>query len=314
MDSEKQNSNANEDKIPFWKKLILPTSILIVGLVVVVLLLKFVVPHSITGKDGFFTLGPDDQQSQDSFQAPAEVSTAVQLECQSSLEKINTLEKCEDQSAEFLNKADLCMSYDYAIDKPKKIPADGKFGDVVFAIAECFQKQDTSNLNAAIELLEKAKKLPEWELTFGTATCDAKAVLDAYIDSYQSRSTFNCYKSDNQQKIVDQINSENLTVIDELISKQHIPQLGQLDTDADVTCPESAKNIKGILTKALSEKAKIIQNEGEKTQDTSTVYFDLAKDANNHRALLKLNYDQNGCLYLDSLLASSLEKPEEPEE
>ena len=308
--ANEQNKDQTDNKVPLWKKLIIPAGVFLIGSIIVILLIALFVPKANLLSKDFFAIGPTDLP-QDSFQAPAEISTVVQMECQAALEKINSMNRCDDQASEFVGKAESCMSYDYVLEKPQTLPSEGQFGDAVFVIAACFQKENPTDLSKAVEFLQKAKSLPDWELTFGTATCDSKSALDAYISSYTSTSVFRCYKPSDESQIIDQINSGNLAVIDELISKQHIPQLGQLETDSEVTCPESNQTIKRVILKALSEKSKIIQNKTKKNSDSTGIYLDIAKDEKNHRALIKLNIDQNGCLFFDSMLASSLDKPED---
>jgi len=311
MANENQEQDNNQQEIPLWKKLVLPLGILLGGMVVVVVLAYLLIP-GFGLKKGMLAIGPSDYPNPDSFEAPAEVSVAVQMECQASVEKINSMDKCEDQAQEFLTKADACVSYDYALEKHQSITTDGKFGDLAFSIVDCMLKQNSAQPEKVIGFLKKVKEFPEWDLTIGAASCDSGSSVDNYIEILSSADQFKCHKQDSLSDLTNKINTSDLDVLNEYVTRKHIPQLGQLDADADMTCPESIIHLKNILKKTIATKAQITQNADEKVQDNSSVYLDLAQGAD-HKALIRLNYDEQGCMYLDSVLTASVDQSEDGE-
>lgn len=311
MANENQEQDNNRQDIPLWKKLLLPLGILLGGMVVVVVLAYLLIP-GFGFKKSMLAIGPSDYPNPDSFEAPAEVSVAVQMECQTSVEKINSMDKCEDQAQEFLTKADACVSYDYALEKHQSITTDGKFGDLAFSIVDCMLKQNSTQPERVIGFLKKVKEFPEWDLTIGAASCDSGSSIDNYIETLSSADQFKCHKQDSLIDLTNKINTSDLDVLNEYVTRKHIPQLGQLDADADMTCPESIAHLKNILKKTVASKAQITQNTNEKVQDHSSVYLDLAHGTD-HKALIRLNYDEQGCMYLDSVLAASVDQSEDSE-
>jgi len=311
MASENQEKDNNKLETPLWKKILLPLGIFIGGMSVVVVLAFVLIPGFGLQK-GLLSLGPSDYPSPDSFEAPAEVSVAVQMDCQASIEKINQIESCEDRAKEFISKGEICVSYDYTLESHQYIKTDGKYGDVAFVIADCMLKQNPSSSKDVVEFLKKVKEYPDWDLTIGAASCDSKASLESYITALSSEDKFKCNKKEEVNSLISKVNSGDLDILDDYISTAHIPQFGQLDADTDMSCPDSVINLKNILKKIISAKGQINQNLEEKSLDANSLYLDLVLNGD-HKALMRFNYDDRGCMYLDSVSAASIDKSEDSE-
>ncbi|AZZ35335.1 hypothetical protein CIK05_00460 [Bdellovibrio sp. qaytius] len=294
MDKNKQPS----DDRPLIKKLALPLTLLVGGLLIVMILYKFLLGGKISLPMG------DSAQGQDAFQAPAEISTSLQIECQASVDKIDKLDNCAEKQSEFDAKSASCASYSYALENPKSLDSDGSYSDIVFNIASCYKKSGNDKVPQAIALLKKAQEeLPAWEVNFGPISCDSKSTLSAYLDSYSADSAFTCTKSTDLEKVVAQLQSKDLSVLSHMVWSQHVPQLGL--RDSDVSCPETLKEISKSLDKALSQSVKVGVN-GEQKADTTTTFIEINKGTD-LVALLKVATNPDGCLYLDSLLVSNLD-------
>lgn len=292
MDSQKQPN----DNRPLLKKLVLPITFFIGGLLIFVILYKFLLADK--------TNLPTGVDSQDAFQAPVEISPSLQIECQASVEKIDKLESCAEKESEFLAKVSTCAGYAFVLETAQSLATDGQFGDIAFNIASCYKKAGADKLPSAIALLKKVQsELPPWEVNMGPITCDSKSTLDAYLDSYAAQTAFTCTKSADLEKIVSQLQNKDLGFLAHFIWGDHIPELGL--RDSDISCPESLNEITNSIAKALNKSSKVsVNNEGR--TDTMTTYIQINKDSD-LVAQLKVATNPDGCLYLDSLLVSNLD-------
>ena len=295
MDKKNQSS----DDRPLIKKLVLPLTLLIGGLLIFMILYKFLLGGKIS-----LPIKNDMAQSQDAFQAPAEISTSLQIECQASVDKLDKLEDCTEKETEFQSKAASCASYNFALETPKSLDSDGQYSDIVFNIATCYKNAGNDKTPQAIAILKKAQdELPAWEVNFGPISCDSKSTLSAYLDAYSAEAAFTCSKAADLEKIVSQLQNKDLSLLSHMVWSHHIPQLGL--RDSDISCPETLKEISKSLAKALSQPVKVSVSSEEKT-DTATTFIEINKGTD-VVAMLKVDTNPDGCLYLDSLLVSNLD-------
>lgn len=293
------NKNHSGDDRPLIKKLVLPLTLLVGGLLIFMILYKFLLGGKIS-----LPMGSDSAQGQDAFQAPAEISTSLQIECQTSVDKIDKLEDCSEKETEFQSKAASCASYSFALENPKSLDSDGQYSDIVFNIASCYKKVGNDKVPQAIALLKKAQdELPAWEVNFGPISCDSKSTLSAYLDAYSADAAFTCSKAADLEKIVSQLQNKDLSVLSHMVWSHHIPQLGL--RDSDISCPETLKEISKSVNKALSQSVKVSVSSEQKT-DTATTFIEINKGTD-VVAMLKVATNPDGCLYLDSLLVSNLD-------
>ena len=289
------------DERPLIKKLVLPLTLLVGGLLIVFILYKFLLGGKID-----LPIGDSSAQGQDAFQAPAEISTSLQIECQASVDKIDKLNDCGEKQTEFDAKSASCASYNFALENPKSLDSDGTYSDIVFNIAACYKKAGNDKLSQAITLLKKAQAdLPEWEVNFGPISCDSKSTLEAYIDAYSADSSFTCSKPSDLEKIVAQLQNKDVSSLSRMIWSQHVPELGL--RDSDMSCPDTLKEITKSLNKALtqSQSVKLSEN-GDQKGDASASFIEINKGAD-VVALLKVGTNPDGCLYLDSMLVSNFD-------
>lgn len=297
------NKNQQGDDRPLIKKITLPLILFVGGLFIFIILYKFLIGSKISlpGMDAGIN-------GQDAFQAPAEISTSLQIECQASVEKIDKLETCEEKETEFLGKATNCVGYSYALETPKTLDTDGQYSDIVFDIAACYKKSGDDKNTKAIALLKKVEsELPPWEVNLGPISCDSKSTLAAYLDAYSAASTFACTKATDLEKVVTQLQSKDLGFLKQLLWSNHVPELGL--RDSDVSCPESLKEITNSLAKALSQSVKVSLNNDQQKNDSMSTFIEINKGTD-LVALLKVATNPDGCLYLDSVLVSNLDSVE----
>ena len=294
------NKNQPSDERPLIKKLVLPLTLLVGGLIIFMILYKFLLGGKIDLPIG------ETVQGQDAFQAPAEISTSLQIECQASVDKIDKLSDCDEKQTEFDAKSASCASYSFALENPKSLDSDGSYSDIVFNIASCFKNSGNDKAPLATALLKKAQtELPAWEVNFGPISCDSKSTLSAYLDAYAADSAFTCTKASDLEKIVGELQNKNMSSLSRMVWSQHVPQLGL--RDSDISCPETLKEITKSLDKALSQAVKVSVNSGgEQNTDASTTFIEINKGTD-VVALLKVATNPDGCLYLDSLLVSNLD-------
>lgn len=291
-------NNQSGDNRPLIKKLVLPLTLFIGGLLIFIILYKFLLGSKIQ------LPGTDVSIGQDAFQAPAEISTSLQIECQASVDKIDKLDSCEEKETEFLAKAGNCAGYSFALEAPKSLDSDGQYSDIVFNVAACYKKLGGDKLPKAVSLLKKAESdFPAWEVNMGPISCDSKSTLSAYLDAYSADATFTCTKSADLEKVVQQLQSKDLGFLKQMLWSNHIPELGL--RDSDVSCPESLKEITNSLVKALNQSSKVSLSNEQKT-DSMTTFIEINKGTD-LVALLKVATNPDGCLYLDSLLVSNLD-------
>lgn len=291
-------NNQSGDNRPLIKKLVLPLTLFIGGLLIFVILYKFLLGSKIQ------LPGTDSGIGQDAFQAPAEISTSLQIECQASVDKIDKLDSCEEKETEFLAKVGSCSGYSFALEAPKSLDSDGQYSDIVFNVAACFKKLGADKIPQAVALLKKAESdFPAWQVNMGPITCDSKSTLSAYLDAYSADATFTCTKSADLEKVVQQLQSKDLGFLKQMLWSSHVPELGL--RDSDVSCPESLKEITNSLVKALNQSSKVSLSNEQKT-DSMTTFIEINKGSD-LVALLKVATNPDGCLYLDSLLVSNLD-------
>lgn len=295
MDKKNQSS----DDRPLIKKLVLPLTFLIGGLLIFMILYKFLLGGKIS-----LPMGSETAQGQDAFQAPAEISTSLQIECQASVDKIDKLEDCTEKETEFQSKVGSCSAYNFALETPKSLDSDGQYSDIVFNIATCYKKSGNDKVSQAIALLKKAQdELPAWEVNFGPISCDSKSTLSAYLDTYAADAAFTCSKAADLEKIVSQLQNKDVSILSSMVWSHHIPQLGL--RDSDISCPETLKEITKSLNKAFSQPVKVSVNSEQKT-DSATTFIEINKGTD-VVAMLKVATNPDGCLYVDSLLVSNLD-------
>lgn len=290
--------NQSGDNRPLIKKLVLPLTLFVGGLLIFVILYKFLLGSKINLPGTDVTIG------QDAFQAPAEISTSLQIECQASVDKIDKLDSCEEQESEFLAKIGNCAGYSFSLEAPKSLDSDGQYADIVFEVAACYKKMGGDKVTQAINLLKKAEaEIPVWEVNMGPITCDSKSTLTAYLDSYAADATFSCTKSADLEKVIQQLQSKDLAFLKQMLWSNHVPELGL--RDSDVSCPESLKEITKSLVNALNQSSNVGLSSEEKT-DSMNTFIEINKGSD-VVALLKVATNPDGCLYLDSLLVTNLD-------
>ena len=241
--------------------------------------------------------------SQDSFQGPAELSTAVQISCQDSAKKIFEESNCAEKEVEFLKNAANCLNVYYSLDIENDSPGtEGNFGDISLQIARCYSALDKSN-GKAIDFLKKVNAQFDWDIYMGPISCDSKSTLSAQIESYSKARVLKCLKASDLPDLVAELKNRNFKILETLLATDEIGHQGIIE--ADVSCPEPFVNIEKNLTRLLATAFEITEPKLEPGAPDD-VFIELTR--NNIRLLnLQFKVKTDGCLHFQSLLAPPVE-------
>lgn len=299
MDNKKQS----EDQRPLIKKLVLPLTFLLGGLLVFAVLYYFFLSGSLK------TTSKPVSESQEAFQAPAEISPSLQIECQSSVEKIDRLSNCQKIEREFLTKMNMCANYTYVLDQAETLPTDGLYSDLVFHAIDCYKKSGADQKMAAQTLLKKVQaELPAWDVSFGPVSCNSDSTFKAYAESLEADQLFKCTSATALETVLSALRSQNIALLNQFLWSKHLPRLGL--RDSDVLCPVPIQDILTSLKKNLSPATQIQLNQESKA-DAQSVFIEINR-SNDQLALLRLDVNPEGCLYVHSLLIPGFGQEDSP--
>ncbi len=245
----------------------------------------------------------DPVTTQDSFQGPADLSSAVQITCQDSAKKVFMLPSCSDKEAEFLKNAANCINVYYVLDaNSENTTAEGNFGDLSLHIAKCYS--ETEKLNSkAVEWLKKINAQYDWDVYMGPISCDSKSTLSAQIENYSEDHHFKCYKTSDLQSLISELKNSKFQILKSLLATNEVAHQGIIE--ADVSCPETLVHIEKNLNKILSTPFEVTEPKLE-SGAPDDVFIELTR--NNERLLnLQFKIKAEGCLHFQSLLAPSSE-------
>ena len=294
------NQSKNQKEENLFKKIKIPLIIFIVGLALVFALLKV---FNLTDKAYFnsdATLA--ESLNPESFQAPAEISSEIQIECQNSAEKIESMANCDDQQNEYLSHVQTCLNAQYATDS-----SEGKFGDLIFKITSCYIADN--NKDKALTLLQKAQSFGSWDIYAGPISCDSDVAIAAWTESLNKENSFACVSKNDLNGLISDLQSQNFSSLNKTLFPAKILQFGLLD--ADVTCPDSYNKIKSTLESLYKKNIKaelMTADDQTSAKDTGLekVYINLSKD-NQQMGLLKFSLNSENCLVFESLLLANSE-------
>ena len=248
--------------------------------------------------------GPAADSSQESFQGPAELSTAVQQDCQQSAKEILTEVDCKIKEEKFFNSIASCQSAGFSTES-----AEGNFSDLSIHISECYfeKKNDRS---AAVAVLDKTQQaIPEWEVFQGPISCPSKPILNAMKESYAESKKWICVKTADIGQIAAKLQNKDYNALDELVKAGELVQQGFIDSDA--SCPDTLGTVKEILTKMTKNSftVKEVNSTAQPEEKTADRYLEFY---NGSKKLLNLHFkiDAEGCLTFNSLLAETTEAVE----
>jgi hypothetical protein len=295
MDNKNDKS---ADPRPPIKKLVLPLTFLVGGLLIFVILYKFLLGNK-------FSLPTSSEVGQESFQAPAEISTSLQIECQSSVEKIDKMKSCEEKESEFFSKVLNCANYSFVLENPTSLSIEGGYADILFNVASCYKGAE--KVEQALAVLKKGQDFPAWQVDRGPVTCESTSMIAAYNELYSRTSNYQCLKSSDLENVVSQLKTGDISVLSQMVSPDHMLYAGI--ANSDVFCPTTFKVISDSLKKSLSGSSKVSLNSSEQKTENTDTYIEINKDENKG-TLLKLVANPDGCLYLDSLLATTVDAVE----
>lgn len=240
--------------------------------------------------------------TQDSFQGPAEMSAAVQINCQESAKKVVAEQSCADKESEFLKNIDNCLSVFYSIEADKNTTAtEGNYGDLALQISKCYSVSEKSNAKAS-EWLKKINEKYDWDIYMGPITCDSKSTLAANIEKYSETHEFKCFKVSELPNIISEIKSKKFQILKSMLSTDEISHQGLIE--ADVSCPETFVNIEKNLNKILSSGFEVAEPKIEDGSDD--IHIEITKNKN-RLVNLQFKVKAEGCLHFESLLAPSTE-------
>lgn len=243
------------------------------------------------------------QLTQDSFQGPAELSTAVQINCQESAKKIFSEKNCIDKETEYLKSAANCLSVYYSVDQNNLgIASEGNYGDIALEVAKCYSENEKSNSKAA-DWLKKIGDLYDWDIYMGPISCDSKSTLAAHVESYSINRNFKCIKTSDLSVLVTELKNKKFEILNTMLASDEVVHQGIIE--ADVSCPETMANIEKNINHILSSPFEVTEPKLE-SGAPDDVFIELTR--NNERVLnLQFKIKADGCLHFRSLLAPSSE-------
>jgi hypothetical protein len=289
MDNEKKKQNQKADYSG------LKRMIVFAALFVVILIGGLYLKNKLAIKGG-----PQDT-SQESFQGPAELSSAVLQDCQQSAKEILAEVDCKIKEEKFFNSVTSCRSAGYSTES-----SEGNFSDLSIHISECYFEQKNDRA-AAVAIIDKIQKsVPEWDVFQGPISCPSKPTLSAMKESFSDTKKWTCVKAEDIGQLATKLQSMDFSFLDELVKPGELVQQGFIDSDA--SCPETIQAIKEILVKVAKSSFTVKEVDGglQPEEVTSDRYLEFYGGS---KKLLNLHFkiDSDGCLTFNSLLAESPE-------
>lgn len=255
-------------------------------------------------KKKFENNGVVTETSQEIFQGPAELSSAVQQDCQQSAKEILVEVDCKIKEGKFFSSIASCQSAGYSTES-----AEGNFSDLSIHISECYFEKKNDRA-AAVAILDKTQQtIPEWEVFQGPISCPSKPILSAMKESFSETKKWICVKTADIGQIAMKLQSKDYGFLHELVKPGELVQQGFIDSDA--SCPDTIGTVKDILTKMtkVSFTVKEVDSSSQPEEKSADRYLEFY---NGSKKLLNLHFkiDADGCLTFNSLLAESTEAVE----
>jgi hypothetical protein len=243
------------------------------------------------------------EAAQEQFVGIAQISETLQAECQKSAEKIVSTIDPEVMIAEFKKNADNCREVYFSLESKNKFRSEGMYPDIVVDIAAEIAK---TNTDKALEILNFAKGLDQWEFSMGPVSCNSKSVIEAYLESYSRSSEKVCFKSNEyKETLFAQLKNRNFSIFITSLSQGQVASLGTLDSE--VGCPEKISTIIKLAQNATSKDLKLEEEniEGNENNNVSFIY----KTANENKLVLQFT-SVGDCLELQSVFIPNLQTNE----
>lgn len=246
---------------------------------------------------------PDGLASQEQFEGSVEISTDLQAQCQQSAQKISELKDVNELVAEFKAHVEACKDVYFVIDHESKFRKEGMFPDLIVDIA-LFAK--TSNPEAAFQLLDFGKNLPNWDFYLGPVSCDSKSVLEAYSESMQSSQAKQCLRlTEAKEKLLPELQKGNFDILYQMLPANEIVWMGQPESDSG--CPEKVSTIITTIKKLIGG-GYTVDYPQEVSSETNDLNLVL-KSGGSEKAILVFS-THSECLQIKSVLVPSLEVAE----
>jgi hypothetical protein len=241
--------------------------------------------------------------TQEQFVGAAQISETLQAECQKSADKIVSTKDVEVMIAEYKKNADNCREVYFSLESKNKFRGEGMYPDIAVDIAFEIAK---TNKDKALEILNFAKNLSQWEFSMGPVSCNSKSVIDAYIESYNAPSEKICFKtSEYKEKLFAELKNRNFSIFTTSRSQGQVASLGT--PDSEVGCPEKIATIIKLAQSATTNDLKLEEEkiEGNENNDVSFIY----KTASEDKLILQFT-PINDCLELQSVFVPNLQTNE----
>lgn len=255
----------------------------------------------IVGTFSYFTLSKINNErlaaesSQEQFAGGAQVSGALQSECQRAAESISSGNNIDIMFAEYKKNADNCREAYFSFESKNQFRNEGMFLDLAVDMANFVFK---ANKSKATEILNFAKGLNPWAFYMGPVTCNSKNVMEAYLESYNLPEEKFCIQvSEYKDKLVSSLKNRDFSIFYKTLSHDRVVTIGALESE--VGCPEKISSIVKIAESAARAEANLVEEkiEGNENNDIGFIF----KTANEDKLILKFS-PINNCLQLQSVL------------
>ncbi len=304
--------NEIENKVSLLRQTMVPAGIILTGGIVIALLYYFLFlkNHSFDSLDSNFLTGQaatGAQEGQESFQAPADLSVALQQECQSSVEKLNHTESCSEQEKEFFLKNESCSGYAFNLEQPQKVSiSEGFYSDLIFSLIECYK--ETNQVSSILNLIQKGQQLKPWDSQIGATSCSSHNVLKAHQVALSSKLLV-CSDRDQVHKIIEEIKNKNYTYLNQFINPMVTPTMGS--SESEFNCPETLESIQTGLASVAHfsiqlEAAPEVALDKKEGQD---IFISFKKEQET-QAILNFGMTESNCLYLKGFFSTIMSNPE----
>ena len=242
----------------------------------------------------------NNQIEQEQFVGEAQISDALQAECQKSAEKIITFAKSNNASGMFTEyklNAENCRQAYFYIENKFNFNPEGVYPSLAVDIAIFTAK---SNTQQAIEVLKFAKTIDQWIFDTGPISCDSNVVIEAYLESLNQSDGKVCLTKSDKEQLVSELQNKNFTILSKGLKYGRVVYLGVLNSD--IGCPEKISAVIKFIQSSVGNDFDIIEDQLS-NELQNTISFTFKSKESTPEDKLTIVFDQKeDCLQLKYVL------------